>query len=125
MQKCDDFYLSYVVPIRLSTLDSTLFWNNWGVVVDEKVDAIITCVSGEYLSSHDIFFSQHVLSYCHVHNLLLHVRVDHGGLGRSLLPHQQTSMPILGDKVDQELGPNRTDIGNQQGTVHLVVIRHQ
>ncbi len=38
----------YVEPMRLSTLASTCFWNNWGVVVDEKLEAMSTWVSVLY-----------------------------------------------------------------------------
>ena len=38
-----------MVPIRLSTLLSTDFWNNCGVVVDENVDCITMWVSVEYV----------------------------------------------------------------------------
>ena len=48
MQECPPAGGPYTLPIRLSTLDSTLFWKSCGVVVEEKLEFMMTCSSDLY-----------------------------------------------------------------------------
>lgn len=47
--------------------------------------------------------------------VLLHVRVDHGRLGRALLAGQQDWVVVPGDDVDEVLGSNATNVRDKQG----------
>ena len=46
-----------------------------------------------------------------------HVVVDHDSLGRALLTDQQHGQVLLGDGLDQELGPDVVHVGHQDGSV--------
>ena len=48
--------------------------------------------------------------------VLLHVRVDHRRLGRSLLAREQDRVVVPGHDVDEVLGSNAAHVRNQQRT---------
>ena len=52
-----------------------------------------------------------------------HVVVDHDSLGRALLTNQKHGQVLLGDGLDQELGPDVVHVGHQDGSVLGFVVR--
>ena len=49
--------------------------------------------------------------------LARHVTVDHHRLGGSLLADEEDRLPLLGDRVDEEVGADVVDVRDEDGRV--------